>query len=518
MTPTMNQNRAKTAILLLFACLAAMVSLSAQQGIVIPDPVQQFFDSNGNPLASGKLCAYQAGSSTPLDTYTDSALTVPHSNPVIMNAAGRPQASGVVSPVYLQSRAYKFVLRTAGTDSTCSTGTVLWTADNIVGNLAPANVLAKTANYTVTVVDGKDVLILCNASGGSITVTTYTAVGNTGRTIRLMKTDSSANTCTLDGNGGEAINGQSTYVLPLQYDTVSVTSEGLNWVIGYGSVSRNEAGPCAGRLTGTSGTPVTTADLTAVTSIYWTPYKGNECWIYNGTAWQRLTFSEITISLSGNGVNPHDVFVYNNGGTLATEVLGWTNDTTRATALVLQNGIYVKSGQTSRRYVGTYRTTTTSQTEDSAAKRYIWNYYNRVPRVLRRVETTASWTYTTGTFRQTNASTANQVELVVGVAEVPMLLHHIAVFRNSSAGVVIAIGVGEDSTSTPLATCVGGNSASIGAGTVSQVAAACSLFPTVGRHFYAMLEFSDATGTTTWDSANNGSRNAQTGVVGWIEG
>ena len=40
-----------------------------------------------------------------------------------------------------------------------------------------------------------------------------------------------------------------------------------------------------GRLTLTSGTPVTTNDVTAATTIYYTPYKGNAIQLYNGTNW-----------------------------------------------------------------------------------------------------------------------------------------------------------------------------------------------------------------------------------------
>jgi hypothetical protein len=32
---------------------------------------QRFFDSNGNPLAGGKLYSYAAGTTTPQSTYTD---------------------------------------------------------------------------------------------------------------------------------------------------------------------------------------------------------------------------------------------------------------------------------------------------------------------------------------------------------------------------------------------------------------------------------------------------------------
>ena len=49
----------------------------------------QFFDNNGNPLSGGKLYTYAAGTTTPLASYTTSAGNVPHTNPIILDSAGR---------------------------------------------------------------------------------------------------------------------------------------------------------------------------------------------------------------------------------------------------------------------------------------------------------------------------------------------------------------------------------------------------------------------------------------------
>jgi hypothetical protein len=78
-------------------------------------------------------------------------------------------------------------------------------------------------------------------------------------------------------------------------------------------------------------------------------------------------FSEVSASLSGLTPNTnYDVLGYNNSGTLALDLVAWTNGTTRATALARQDGVLVKSGATTRRYLGTLRTTgTTGQTEFS---------------------------------------------------------------------------------------------------------------------------------------------------------
>ena len=72
-----------------------------------------------------------------------------------------------------------------------------------------------------------------------------------------------------------------------------------------------------------------------------------------------------------------------------------------------QDGVLVKSGNTAQRYVGTIYASGANTTEDSFAKRYVWNYYNRVARPMRVTEATDTWTYTTAAFRQANGAAAN---------------------------------------------------------------------------------------------------------------
>jgi hypothetical protein len=49
----------------------------------------QFFDNNGVPLAGGLIYTYAAGTTTPQATYTTSAGTIAHTNPIVLNSAGR---------------------------------------------------------------------------------------------------------------------------------------------------------------------------------------------------------------------------------------------------------------------------------------------------------------------------------------------------------------------------------------------------------------------------------------------
>lgn len=57
-------------------------------GFLIPIGVQ-FFDDVGDPLSGGKLYTFDAGTSTPKAIYTTENLNVAHSNPAILDAAGR---------------------------------------------------------------------------------------------------------------------------------------------------------------------------------------------------------------------------------------------------------------------------------------------------------------------------------------------------------------------------------------------------------------------------------------------
>jgi hypothetical protein len=203
------------------------------------------------------------------------------------------------------------------------------------------------------------------------------------------------------------------------------------------------------RLTLTTSVPVTTSDVVGASTIYCTPYKGNQITLYDGTNWNLVTSSQFSLALSGlTSGKPYDVFCYDNAGTATLEFLVWTNDTTRATALAYQDGVLIKSGDATRRYLGTFYTTGTTTTEDSAAKRYLWNYYNRVRRTMSRLETTASWTYTTAAFRQANGSALNQLNYVCGLAEDEVEATVQASATSSAGSAYMQVGIGVDSTTT----------------------------------------------------------------------
>lgn len=66
----------------------------AQSATPIPQPLTQFFDANGNPLASGTVKTYIPNTSTLKNTWQDINDSVVNSNPLTLDAAGRAKIFG----------------------------------------------------------------------------------------------------------------------------------------------------------------------------------------------------------------------------------------------------------------------------------------------------------------------------------------------------------------------------------------------------------------------------------------
>lgn len=152
----------------------------------------QFFDNNGIPLAGGLLYSYSAGTTTPLATYTTSSGVTPNTNPIVLDAAGRPAGEIWLSPV-----AYKLVLKT-------STGVQLWSMDNITGlpsagsqdvQVATAGQTDFTVAFTYTVgnnslsvlVNGAKQIVTLNYTETSNIVVTFLAGLNVGDVVEFIQ-------------------------------------------------------------------------------------------------------------------------------------------------------------------------------------------------------------------------------------------------------------------------------------------------------------------------------------------
>lgn len=190
---------------------------------------EQVTDSEGSPISGGLLYYYRAGTSTLQATYSDAAGTVPNTNPVVLNSAGR-----FTVPVYLgENYDYKEFL----TDSSGATVDP-WPFDNIpkaVSTVASANFAypqvtweTKTASFSVFSTSagyGYE----CDSTSAGITVTLVSASSiGSGRGIGFVKI-AAGNSVTLTPAGSEKIGGKSTYVLHGNGDFVYITSDGAGW-------------------------------------------------------------------------------------------------------------------------------------------------------------------------------------------------------------------------------------------------------------------------------------------------
>ncbi len=261
------------------------------------------------------------------------------------------------------------------------------------------------------------------------------------------------------------------------------------------------------RLTTESGVSVSTSDRTAQSTIFLTPHIGNEIALYDGTAWQLRGSGEVSLALSGlTSARNYDVFALWSGSAVTLELsAAWTNDTTRAEAVVRQDGVWCKSGALTRRLVGTIRTTGTTTTEDSLLRRFVWNADNRISRLLLRQTSTSFWTYATvNTWQQAAANTANQVEYVVGLNDRQVTAVSRCLASHSlSSGANTPTGVGVDSTTANSAILFGGYSNQV-TNALSSPRAEYVGFPGIGYHRLVWLErTSAATATFYGFEANN---------------
>jgi hypothetical protein len=359
--------------------------------------VFQFVDSNGRPYAGGSLTFYESGTSTPLDTYSDVALSTPNTNPVALNSAGWPETN-----IFLQNVLYRVVLKD-------SSGNTIWVRDDIAST------------------DLASVMILKVGSGNPN--------GNVAGTA---------------GSSGVLPTGYWDYTNAIEY---RCTTTGNAATAVWTALNASSAIPTViapqGYLTATSGTPIITSDVVAGTAVYYTPFVGNLVPIYNGSSMIPTTFTELTLTLVAQHLASqiYDVFVFSDDG-VPTLVTGpaWTTPTagsgargtgSSTTELTRLNGYWVNAVQISARngsttytiaanqatYVGsifmdgTNGQLTCHRSWGQSRKWGIWNAYNRQPLYLKAGDSTASWNYNTATIRASNNAAANSLTVFSGLPE-----------------------------------------------------------------------------------------------------
>lgn len=489
-------------------------------------PRFRVIDANGNPMNGAILKFFEAGLATPLAVYAD----VDGSTPLGVTVTS--DANGLFPEIFMAPQAYKVELYT-------SANVLVWSADDFFppqpASAASVSLFAVagatfTAGETAYMSDGSGALNAGQMYKGDADLE-YAANSPMVYFAAAATTAGATGLFISEGvvTGLSGLTPGARYYLSGTAGAITTTPGTFARFVGQARTTTELAlagNPpllpdvdsrikeiCNGRLTLTSGLPITINDVTAAGTLYWTPYKGNQIAAYTGTRWVVMTFAEMSIAVPAAANQVYDVFYDYNDGSPVLVLTAWTNDTTRATAITTQNGVIVKSGDTQQRYLGSVRTVTASQLNDSVTLRHVWNYYNRVPRALFKTDSTVSWTYSTATIRQARADATNQVDVCVGVQEA-MLDLTLTGHGDNSSGVSFASGIGEDSTTTFLRSSMSSSTE------IDSYTARVAKMPAIGRHVYSWNEWSAAVATTTFYGTTPDGTPAGTvsGLVGWIEG
>ncbi len=182
--------------------------------ILAPQGPFRAFDQNGDPLNGGKLYTYEAGTSTPKQTFTDANEGTPNLNPIILDSEG-------YANVWLESGAYKFVLDDAN-------DVEQWSIDDISGSDNSAfgsAVVFESTNFNLNSTYRNNLIV----TTASLTASLFSAV-SAGEGFLFSIQNSSDGVLTIDPDGSETINGAATLAIPSDGGT-SVVSDGTNWQI-----------------------------------------------------------------------------------------------------------------------------------------------------------------------------------------------------------------------------------------------------------------------------------------------
>ena len=177
---------------------------------LLPWVKPQFTDAAGNPVASGKLYSFVAGTDTPQPTYSDVDLETANANPTLLNAAGESPTN-----LYLLPTGYKFRLDDAN-------DVPLWTVDDVedVGAVAAAGAgvagtqggKAVTSGYTVLATDR--LITVASTGGASPCVINLLPAADATQTLVIKNTGTVA--LSVVPNGSDAIDSvNAAYAVPV---------------------------------------------------------------------------------------------------------------------------------------------------------------------------------------------------------------------------------------------------------------------------------------------------------------
>jgi hypothetical protein len=499
---------------------------------VLP-PGWRALDANGDPFTDAVLSFFDAGTSDALEVFSDSDLATSLGTSVDCNSGGEPVTSGnVPTLIYTGTDPYKVTISSAIAGFTR-------TFDNVKGALdtssfltsaavADQSVVNISANRSITTAD-KGKLINMNCSGGTLTATFDDAATLGDGFFVGIRHAGTANTITITGDGTD------TFAIPAGNETsfsllgrghgVWITCDGVNFKVHSEMLpleSKIRPEP-QGYLTLVSNTPVIVSDQTSVSTVYYTPDKGNLIPIGDDVR----EFSQLSLALVSqhSASTIYDLFVFDDDGTLRLGTgPAWSNSGAgagaRSAALSRYRGLLTNDAEITARngantytvaanqgtYVGsifmdgTNGQVTCHRAFGQSRKWGLWNAYNRRPLYLKAGDSTSSWSYNTATIRASNNASANSLTVFSGLAEEIYDLRfeqNLALADNGITSEMIAQnGIGWNST-TAFSGKAGKISSERDQNSNGNILARFLQVPSLGVNVVTALELGAATGGTT---------------------
>jgi len=273
-------------------------TLGFSEGVTVSAPTQSFIRSsslvlyaNDAAYVTAKGSAAEEGdeygntTDNKIHYYDGTSWTVVENSQNNFAAAVAPDANDDSTGGY--SVGSKWIDTTADEAYICADATAaaaVWLQIS-PGAIPNKSFVAKTGAYTVLAGDD---FLTGDATGGAFSFTLPAAASNSGKHYFFAKIDSSANAITIDGNGGELIDGVVTITLDSKWQSVQIISNGTSWFTVHGRHQINSLLRVAtGNGYGSTNNKIRRFSTT-ITNV------NNGCWTYadSATAGMSVTINE----------------------------------------------------------------------------------------------------------------------------------------------------------------------------------------------------------------------------------
>lgn len=215
-------------------------------------------DSNGSPVSGAKCHFYEAGTSTPITTYSDSGLSTANANPVVADASGR------LGTIFLAADDYKVYITDAD-------DVEIDTQDDFAVQSLATFTSKRTLNaqtgtsYTILTTDRSKLVTFSNASAIAVTLPQADSTNFPDGWYAEVK-NKGAGTATITPTTS-TIDGKATLTLPTGYGA-TIYSDGTNYQIqGFYRLDPStnaQTGTTYTIVTGDRGKLITTSNASAI--------------------------------------------------------------------------------------------------------------------------------------------------------------------------------------------------------------------------------------------------------------